>query len=164
MKRDFISDTYRITLYEEQLAELEELKINMIDAEEEEYSDDSLGQSIVGFVFICLINWFIFGPLLLAFGEADMNYEFLSPLANLGDLHWSLSLLYIFVNYGLCFFSGIMLLSTYSFLFAPSYGLFRRKLTAEQQKDKAIEAITLKIENLCREVKRKKYIKRFLDA
>ena len=65
IKEDFFYTKNRIMFYEEQLNNLKTLKTDMIDAEEADYTDDSLATAITSFVFICLVNWFIFGPLFM---------------------------------------------------------------------------------------------------
>ena len=161
IKEDIFFDSRdRIMFYEEQLAELKELKTDMIDAEEADYTDDSLGVAIMGFVFICLLNWFIFGPLFIGWEPDTTHYGFLTWLLQLGELNWFIFLVYICVNYGIWLLSLLMLFSTFPIFFS----IFKRKLTAEQQKEKALSSVASKIENLRNEVKSKKYIKRFLNA
>ena len=160
IKEDIFYTKNRIMFYEEQLNNLKGLKTDMIDAEEEDYTDDNLPAAIVSFVSICLFNWFIFGPLFIGWEPDTTHYGFLTWLLQLGESHWFIFLVYICVNYGIWLLSLLMLFSTFPIFFS----IFKRKLTAEQQKEKALSSVASKIENLRNEVKSKKYIKRFLNA
>lgn len=159
-EEDFFSIDSRMYFFEEKLSELDVLKIEMIDAEEADYTDDSLQDDIFVFIAMCLIVWFIAGPLMISFGESDLHYGFLTWLQNLGDLHWFIYLWYLIINYGIFIFSAICLFG----IFPAFFKIFKKKLSAEQQKDKAITLVNSKIENLCKEVKSKKYIKKFLNT
>ena len=160
MDLDMWGSDYRIMFYQEQLDNLESLKTDMIDAEEADYTDDSLGGAIASFVIICLLNWFIFGPLFAGWEPGTTHYGFLTWLLEASELHWFIFLVYLCVNYGITLLTLLMLYATFPIFFS----IFKKKLTAEQQKDKAIALVALKIEKLRKEVKNKGYIKKFLNV
>ena len=160
---DFLLDDNHDTVFEEKLADLEDLKIEMIDAEEADYQDQDLVTALLTFFTSALILWFVAGPLffgLLVQGaeSGDNTYSFLKWLENLGSLHWTINISFLAVNWGIWLSAGLF----HWFTLTSFIAIFRRKLSAEQQKEKAISSILSKIENLKSEVRRKKYIKRFL--
>jgi len=162
---DFWGTDHRIMFYQEQLSNLELLKTDMIDAEEADYEDQDLVSALFTFFTIALILWFVAGPLfmghLIEVGDSgDYTYGFLKWLEDLGSLHWAIYIFFLSVNWGIWLLAGIIHWATLtSFI-----DIFRRKLSAEEQKEKAISSITFKIEKLRNEIKNKGYIKRFLNA
>jgi hypothetical protein len=158
-------EDHRITFYQEQLSDLESLKTDMIDAKEADYDDQDLGSALGTFFMFALILWFVAGPLFLvhlveAGDSGDLTYGFLKWLEDLGSLHWAIYIFFLAVNWGIWLLAGIIHWATLtSFI-----DIFRPKLSADEQKEKAISSITSKIEKLRNEVKSKGYIKRFLNT
>jgi len=160
-EEDLFSIQSREEIFEEKLSELEVLKTDMIDAEEEDYQDDSLGSALATFFMSALVLWFAAGPLAIGLLETDdLTYGFLTWLKDLGDLHWAIFLFFLAVNWGIWLVAVMFHWTTLISFIA----IFRRKLTAEEQKDKAISSIVSKIEDLKSEAKSKNYIKKFLKA
>mgnify|MGYP001250420087 FL=1 len=100
------------------------------------------------------------GHLIEAGDSGDYTYGFLKWLEDLGSLHWAINLLFLAVNWGIWLFAGIIHWAALTSFIA----IFRRKLSAEEQKEKATSSILSKIEDLKSEVRRKKYIKKFLQT
>lgn len=155
----------RIDFFEEKLSEHDVLQIEMTDAEEADYEDQNLTTDLFTFFTFALVLWFVAGPLFMghlieAGDSGDYTYGFLKWLEDLGSLHWAINLLFLAVNWGIWLFAGIIHWAALTSFIA----IFRRKLSAEEQKEKATSSILSKIEDLKSEVRRKKYIKKFLQT
>ncbi len=158
-EEDFFGVESRMDFFEEKLSELDVLKIEMIDAEEADYTDDNLNEDISVFILMCLIVWFVAIPLFVGFLDTQ-HYGFLSWFKSLGDLHWFIYLWYQIFNWGIFLVS----LSCFYAMFPSFLKIFKKKLSAEEQKEKKISSISSKIKDLKSEVRSKKYIKKFLQT